>query len=55
MDVWRIPATGGEAERLTRHNNNVMYPTPIGNDNVLYVSPAEDGSGPRSCSHQKNR
>ena len=21
MDVWRIPATGGDAERLTQHSN----------------------------------
>jgi hypothetical protein len=47
MDLWRIVApTGGEPERLTRHNNDVTYPTPIDSHTVLYLSPAEDGSGP---------
>src|SRR5262249_32002607 len=46
FDLWRIPASGGEAQRLTRHNNDVRYPTPIDAETVLYVSPDEDGSGP---------
>jgi Tol biopolymer transport system component len=46
MDLWRIAATGGQAQRLTHHNNNVEYPTPIDSHTVLYISPGEDGSGP---------
>ncbi len=26
MDVWRVPASGGMAERLTFHNSSVAYP-----------------------------
>lgn len=46
MDLWRIPASGGQPERLTQHNSNVTYPTPIDARTVLYLSPAADGSGP---------
>jgi serine/threonine protein kinase/Tol biopolymer transport system component len=46
MDLWRIPSAGGEPERLTQHNNDVGYPTPINLRTVLYVAREEDGSGP---------
>jgi serine/threonine protein kinase/Tol biopolymer transport system component len=46
MDLWRIRPTGGTPERLTQHNNDVGYPTPIDPHTVLYVAPAENGSGP---------
>jgi Tol biopolymer transport system component/predicted Ser/Thr protein kinase len=46
MDLWRIPSAGGKPERLTRHNNDVEYPTPIDARTVLYVAPEQDGSGP---------
>jgi serine/threonine protein kinase/Tol biopolymer transport system component len=46
MDLWRIAVSGGEPERLTHHNSNVTYPTPISSRTVLYLSPAADGSGP---------
>jgi hypothetical protein len=46
MDLWRIPVAGGQAERLTHHNNDVEYPTPIDARTVLYISPDQDGSGP---------
>jgi WD40 repeat protein len=46
MDLWRIAPTGGEPERLTDHANDVTYPTPIDSRTVLYLSPADDGSGP---------
>jgi len=45
-DVWRIAPSGGKPERLTHHHSDVRYPTPIDSRTVLYVSPAEDGSGP---------
>jgi serine/threonine protein kinase/Tol biopolymer transport system component len=46
MDLWRIAASGGEPQRLTQHNSNVTYPTPVDSRTVLYLSPAADGSGP---------
>jgi Tol biopolymer transport system component len=46
FDLWRIPDSGGTPEQLTHHNNDVKYPTPIGGNIVLYLSPAQDGSGP---------
>ena len=46
MDLWRISPSGGQPERLTHHNANVASPAPINEHTVLYVSPAEDGSGP---------
>ena len=46
MDVWRIASAGGTPERLTNHNSDVAYPTPIDDRTVLYVSRDTDGSGP---------
>ncbi|HEX4168424.1 MAG TPA: winged helix-turn-helix domain-containing protein [Bryobacteraceae bacterium] len=46
MDVWRIPATGGLPERMTRHNADVRSVVPISPGTILYISPQRDGSGP---------
>ena len=47
MDLWRVaPSEGGEPQRLTTHNSNISYPTPIDARTVLYLSPSADGSGP---------
>ncbi len=46
MDIWRIRDSGGPMEQMTRHHTDVRYPTPIDARTVLYVAPAEDGSGP---------
>jgi serine/threonine protein kinase/Tol biopolymer transport system component len=46
MDLWRVSPDGGSAERLTTHNSDVAYPTPIDSRTVVYVSHDEDGSGP---------
>jgi Tol biopolymer transport system component len=46
MDIWRIAAAGGKPERLTEHNTDVAYPTPIDNRTLLYVARDRDGSGP---------
>jgi serine/threonine protein kinase len=46
MDIWRVPSDGGELERMTRHNADVGFPTPIDTRTVLYVAPGQDGSGP---------
>ena len=45
-DIWRIPATGGAAEQLTKHNSFVAYPNPIDDRTVLYVASDENGLGP---------
>jgi Tol biopolymer transport system component/tRNA A-37 threonylcarbamoyl transferase component Bud32 len=46
MDIWRIRSAGGEPERLTSHNARVSHPTLLDDRRLLYVAPAEDGSGP---------
>ncbi len=38
MDVWRVPAQGGEAQRLTHHNARVGYPTPLDDRTLLYTA-----------------
>src|SRR6185295_9096476 len=45
-DLWRIPSSGGAPQRLTHHQNQVAYPTPIDARTLVYVARAEDGSGP---------
>ena len=46
MDIWRVPAEGGAAERLTAHDGNVGYPLFIGDRTIVYRATATDGSGP---------
>jgi Tol biopolymer transport system component len=46
MDLWRIDPAGRNPERLTQHNTDVAYPTPVGDRTVFYVARDEDGSGP---------
>ncbi len=46
MALYRISASGGAPVRLTQHDRDVSYPTPIDARTVLYVNRAEDGSGP---------
>ena len=46
MDLWRIPPSGGQPERLTYHNAYVGFPTPIDDRTILYVAQNHDGSGP---------
>ena len=45
MDIWRVAAAGGAAERLTHHNSRVVYPTLLDNHTVIYVGPRGDSSG----------
>jgi dipeptidyl aminopeptidase/acylaminoacyl peptidase len=60
MDLWRIAPTGGRPERLTRHNSDVRYVTPLDARTVLYLAPDQNGLGPwlwaldldRKVSHQ---
>ena len=48
MDLYRIAVSdsGAKPERMTQHNGDVTYPTPIDSQTVLYVARAEDRSGP---------
>ena len=46
MDVWRVPASGGTPERLTRHNGRVASPALVDNRTLIYSAAADDGSGP---------
>jgi len=45
MDIWRIPSTGGTAERLTNHDSRVAYPAFLDERTLLYTAPRPDGSG----------
>jgi len=45
LDVWRIPAEGGEPERMTYHNSKVGYPAFLDSRTLIYSATAEDGSG----------
>lgn len=45
LDVWRIPAEGGEPERMTFHNSKVGYPAFLDSRTLIYSATAEDGSG----------
>jgi serine/threonine protein kinase/Tol biopolymer transport system component len=44
MDIWRIPSTGGEPERLTNHHALVAYPTSLDERTLLYTATSEAGS-----------
>ena len=46
MDVWRVGASGGEPEQLTRHNSRVSFPMMLDEQTLLYLATASDGSGP---------
>lgn len=46
MDIWRIPAAGGQPERITSHNSRVSYPVLLDDRTLLYTATAEDGTGP---------
>jgi serine/threonine protein kinase/Tol biopolymer transport system component len=46
MDIWRIPSTGGQAERVTFHNSRVTYPTFLNEQTLIYIARSEDGTGP---------
>jgi Tol biopolymer transport system component len=45
MDIWRIPSTGGVAERLTHHNSQVAYPTLLDKHTLIYTATRENVSG----------
>ncbi|MGH8178009.1 MAG: winged helix-turn-helix domain-containing protein [Steroidobacter sp.] len=46
MDIWQIPASGGDPQRLTSHNSRVSFPTLLDERTLLYLATSADGSGP---------
>jgi serine/threonine protein kinase/WD40 repeat protein len=46
MDIWRIPASGGQPERITRLASRVAYPVVFDHRTLLFTATAEDGTGP---------
>ena len=46
-DIWRIPVTGGAAERLTNHHSRVAYPAFLQDGTLVYTAARSDGSGSR--------
>jgi len=45
MDIWRIPARGGQAEQITFHHAWVGYPAWLDARTLIYSATADDGSG----------
>ena len=46
LNVFRIPATGGEPEQITSQPGSVGYPVLLDRRTLLYLSTDADGSGP---------
>ena len=46
MDLWRVKASGGEPERVTRHDARVSHPVFLDARTLLYLAEGADGSGP---------
>jgi Tol biopolymer transport system component len=46
MDVWRVRPSGGRPEQLTQQHAAVNFMAPLDASTLLYVSRAEDRSGP---------
>lgn len=46
LDIWRIPASGGTAERITSHNARVSHPILLNRRTLMYLASDPDGSGP---------
>ena len=46
MDIWRVPVTGGLAERITTHNSRVGSPVLLDERTLIYTATDDDGTGP---------
>jgi Tol biopolymer transport system component len=46
LDIWRIPASGGTAERITSHSARVSHPVLMDRRTLMYLASDPDGSGP---------
>ncbi len=45
LDIWRVPASGGEAERLSEHHSEVAYLAFLDSRTLLYTATRPDGGG----------
>ncbi len=46
MDVWRVPASGGKAERITSQRTTIAHPQILDAHTLVYTATASDGTGP---------
>lgn len=46
LDIWRVKPTGGAPERITSHNETVIYPVLLDRRTLLYLAKDPDGAGP---------
>jgi Tol biopolymer transport system component len=46
MDIWRIPASGGQPERIPHLISRVAYPVLLDDRTLLFTATADDGTGP---------
>jgi Tol biopolymer transport system component len=46
LDIWRIAAEGGAAERITSHAGYVSHPVLLDERTLMYLARDPDGSGP---------
>jgi Tol biopolymer transport system component len=46
LDIWRIRAEGGAAERITFHHGQVEHPVLLDPRTLVYLATDPDGSGP---------
>lgn len=46
LDIWRIAAQGGAAERITSHFAYVSHPVLLDDRTLMYLARDRDGSGP---------
>ena len=46
LDIWRVAASGGAAERITSHFGYVSHPVLLDRNTLIYLASDPDGSGP---------
>ena len=46
LDIWRVAASGGAAERITSHSGYVSHPVLLDQNTLIYLASDPDGSGP---------
>ncbi len=46
LDIWRVAAGGGPAERITSHSGRVSHPVVLDRRTLVYLASDPDGSGP---------
>ena len=48
MDIWRVPSTGRQPERMTHHHSRVAYPTFLDERTLIYTATGKTVPGPDS-------